>query len=335
MSRRSAVLAAAVLGGASALHAGSAFDEVIAPILQVRCAECHGEAKQKAKLALHTWDALQLGSDAGPVIVAGKPDESSLLQRLRLPLDDEEHMPPADHAQPEAAEVELIARWLAAGASRTATLGELQLSPALAQAAAALPAKLAEAARAHVPAEPAWEFDAAAVAAARAPLAQAVAELQRRYPGALNYESRTSAALQFTAAGFGRMFGDADLARLAAVREELVGLDLSGTALTDAAAETLATFTRLRVLRAGGTEVGDATAAAVARLPALESLALNDTRVTAASVSALGRLRTLRALRLAGTPAAAAAQAANLPVTPSAAELIPPVEPELPKPAAP
>src|SRR5689334_19712735 len=51
-------------------RAASAYDEVVAPILRARCAECHGEQKQKAKLALHTWETLMHGSEGGPVIVA-------------------------------------------------------------------------------------------------------------------------------------------------------------------------------------------------------------------------------------------------------------------------
>src|SRR5687768_8918211 len=60
----------------NAVRGATAYDEIVVPILRARCVECHGEQKQKAKLAVHTWDSLQKGSDAGPILVAGKPDES-------------------------------------------------------------------------------------------------------------------------------------------------------------------------------------------------------------------------------------------------------------------
>ena len=268
--------------------------------------------KQKAKLALHTWDAAAKGSDAGPIWIAGKPNDSALMQRLRLPLDDEEHMPPKDKPQPAAPEIELLAHWIARGASRTATVEELHLPPALATAAAALPGTLPKISPPHDDA--AWLLNPAAVARARAPLAAKVTELQQRFPGALSYESRTAAALHFTAAGLGGAFGDAELAMLAALRDQLVRLDVSSTAITDASAAVLASLTRLRVLRAGFTRVGDRTVAAVSALPELEVLALNHTAITGAAADALAGLRTVRALHLAGTPAAAAAQAAGLPV---------------------
>jgi hypothetical protein len=308
--------------------AASAYDEIIAPIFRARCVECHGEKKQKAKLALHTYDGVLRGSDAGPIVVAGKPDDSVMLQRLRLPLGDEDHMPPQDHPQPAAEEIALLARWIERGASSKTTLAELDLPAPLAKAMEQLPNKLAEIEKAQPPAEALWEFDPAAVAKLRAPLANKVAELQRRFPGALSYESRTSAALHFTAVGFGRAFGDAELARLAAVSDDLVLLDVSGTGITDASAPVLARCTKLRVLRAGFTDVGDVTAQTAAALPSLELLALSETKVTAASVGALSKQRTLRALRVAGTAAERPAQAANLPVAPSAADLLPPAPPE-------
>jgi hypothetical protein len=196
--------------------------------------------------------------------MGGKPADSPLLARLRLPLSDEEHMPPEDRPQPSPEEIALLDRWIERGATQSLTLAELQLSEPLAKTAAGLPAKLAAIERAHVPAEPPWEFDPVEVDQKRAPLAGKVVALQRRFPGALSYESRTSAALHFTAVGFGRDFGDAELAELAALVTELVALDLSGTAITEASAAVLARFSRLRALRARYTELGDKTVEALA-----------------------------------------------------------------------
>ncbi len=319
----------AVLLSINSLHAESAYDQVIARIFRARCTECHGEQKQKAKLALHTWEGLMRGSDAGPVLVAGKPGESPLIERVHLPVSDEDHMPPADHAQPSAEEIQLLTHWVEKGASRTATVAELDLPAPLAQAARVLPEKLKSLASAAGNAEPLWEFDPAAVAKVRAPLAAKVTELQRKFPGALSYESRTSAALLFTAVGFGADFNDAQLAALAPLRDQLVSLDVSGTGVTDASAAVLRTFAKLRVLRAGYTALGDSTVEALAALPVLQSLSLSGTRITEASVTRLSRLRGLKSLRVADTAAAQPAQAANLPVVPTAADLLAP-EPEPP-----
>ena len=321
-------VAVALLGILPAAHlfAASAYDQLIAPILRARCVECHGEQKQKAKLALHTWEGLAQGSDGGPVMVAGQPGESVLLQRVRLPVADEDHMPPADRPQPTREEIELLARWIERGASPSVTVAELQLPEPLARVAAGLPAKLDAIVKAQGQADTLWDFKPEEVAKSRAPLAAKVTELQRRFPGALNYESWTSPALHFTAAAFGREFGDAELAALLPLRDELVVLDVSNTGISDAAAPTLAQFRQLRVLRAGFTRLGDATVAQLAGLRRLESLSLHGTAISPASLAVLGKLPALQALRVAGTAAEQPAQAANLPVAPSAADLVPPVE---------
>lgn len=312
------LLIVAGLAAENLAQAASAYDEVVAPILNARCTECHGAQKQKGKLALHTWDALMKGSEEDPVIVANKPGESLLLQRLRLPASEDEHMPPSDKPQPAPEEIELLARWVEQGASRTAALSELKLTPKLAAAAAQLPEKLGALTKSE--SEPIWELDEAAVKAARAPLAAKVAELQHRFPGALTYESRTAATLNFNAVSFGHDFGDRELAELAPIGAQVVLLDLSGTGVTDQAASTWKAFSQLRVLRASFTALGDATVAALQGLLKLESVTLHATRVSAASVAALGKIPSLRVLRLGETTAAAAAREAKLPVAESTAE---------------
>jgi hypothetical protein len=267
----------------------------------------------------------------------GKPAESELLRRLRLPADDEEHMPPAEEPQLTKEELALLERWVAAGASPTKTLAELNLPPELAATAVTLGERLRALVQSGAAAEAVPEADPAEVARTRAALAPAVAELQRRFPGALTYESRSSAALHFTAAGLGLAFGDAELASLAAVQEAMAVLDLSGTSVTDAAAATLAKFTRLRVLRLAFTRVGDGTLTALAPLARLEVLVLHTSAVTPAGVAAAKALGSLRKLHAGDGAVAAAARELGLPAVDSGGaglELPEPVPEKPEKPAA-
>lgn len=84
----------------------------VAPILEARCARCHGERKRKGGLALHSFEALQRGGDSGPVLDALDPAQSELWLRLQLPLEDEDHMPPKNKRQLSAAEQEQLRAWL-------------------------------------------------------------------------------------------------------------------------------------------------------------------------------------------------------------------------------
>ena len=59
------------------------FEKSVRPVLVEQCQKCHGPEKQKAELRLDSREALLKGSDAGPVVVLGKPEESSLIKSIR------------------------------------------------------------------------------------------------------------------------------------------------------------------------------------------------------------------------------------------------------------
>ena len=85
------------------------FDRDIAPILASRCLDCHSSAEKKGGLNLSQVDSATAGGDSGAAIVAGKPDESYLWQRI-----DAEEMPPKKPLP--AKERDVLKAWIAAGA---------------------------------------------------------------------------------------------------------------------------------------------------------------------------------------------------------------------------
>ena len=86
----------------------------IKPVLKDRCFACHGVLQQKGNLRLDTVALMNRGGDGGPVIVAGKPDESELVARITS-TDMSTRMPPEGHAL-TAEQVLQIRRWLEQGA---------------------------------------------------------------------------------------------------------------------------------------------------------------------------------------------------------------------------
>ena len=84
-SRRVPALFAMAAVAAGLLEAQSApvsFVKDIKPILETRCLKCHGGTMQAAKLDLRSREAAFKGSEKGPVIVAHKPEESSLYKKI-------------------------------------------------------------------------------------------------------------------------------------------------------------------------------------------------------------------------------------------------------------
>lgn len=90
----------------------------VRPILASRCFTCHGPdgAKREADLRLDLADALTAPREGGAVVVAGNPKASLLLQRLCAADDD--RMPPLESGKVvSVAEIALLERWIAEGAS--------------------------------------------------------------------------------------------------------------------------------------------------------------------------------------------------------------------------
>jgi hypothetical protein len=104
---------------ASSADARLAYHDVIAPLLSSACGNCHGSAKQKGKLRVDSIASLSAGGKSGAGIVPGNASQGAVLTRLRLPGDDDKHMPPSDEPQLSAAQVAILASWIAQGATDT------------------------------------------------------------------------------------------------------------------------------------------------------------------------------------------------------------------------
>jgi WD40 repeat protein/mono/diheme cytochrome c family protein len=88
------------------------FYRQVRPILQRSCSGCHQPAKKGGKLLLTTYDGFKKGGENGPAFVAGKPDESLVVQYIsgakpEMPKNGEPLKPP---------QVELIGKWIHEGA---------------------------------------------------------------------------------------------------------------------------------------------------------------------------------------------------------------------------
>ena len=97
------------------------YKDLVAPVLAAKCAGCHGEEKQKGKLRLDSLEAILAGSD-GENVVPGDPAASLFIERIHLPLDDDDHMPPEDKEQLTANEIKLLEFWIKSGAKGDITL---------------------------------------------------------------------------------------------------------------------------------------------------------------------------------------------------------------------
>jgi hypothetical protein len=105
--------------------------EAVANIVDRKCKSCHGPGSQKGKLRLDSPEEILKGGKHGEVIVASLPDESHLIENILLSVDEDDHMPPKEKSQLSKAEIAVLVKWVATGASFDKTVGELAWSDSL------------------------------------------------------------------------------------------------------------------------------------------------------------------------------------------------------------
>ncbi len=254
------------------------YKEDVEPILQANCFGCHGEKKGLGRLRLHTTDAIREALDVhDDLLTAGKPDESELYARLVLPANDKKLMPKG--GDPLSKEnIATIKKWIEEG-------GVFEIT-------ADAPMDEAPAEKPKLPERP--ELGPASPDAIRAvqntgalviPLYAGANELRVSFPSSRDQVTDETVALLVPLAG------------------QLVELDLSGTKITDASADSLKQLVNLDTLHLEKTSIGDAAVAALAELKYLNYLNLHSTKVTDAALESLKPVVSLQRLYVWQTPA--------------------------------
>ncbi len=106
----------AIENGASTA-AGTFLATAVQPILNGRCVSCHGAEKAKGDLRLDSYQAMLLAGESGkPSFIPRNVPESESLVRITLPLEEDDHMPPAKKPQISPDELAVLKWWVEQGA---------------------------------------------------------------------------------------------------------------------------------------------------------------------------------------------------------------------------
>lgn len=268
----------------------------IQPLLDQYCIKCHGQTRQKGGLAVDTKAAILAGGING-VVVAEHVADSSLIQRVLLPMEQDEHMPPSGSRQLLPHEVDLLAWWVEFGASFDIKTTDAAMPQALADR---LPDRSDEMQRDSVEGglPGGW------------PEIQAIAEQVDAVTGLIVTPiAKRSSGLRVRAARPASLVTDADVRKLEPYWQHIVEADLSSTSITDAALLEVARWRNLHTVNVSMTAVSDAGIEALGGLARLTSLNFNQTEVTDKGFESLAAVRSLRrvfAWETAVTPGAVA-----------------------------
>ncbi|MFN0135641.1 MAG: c-type cytochrome domain-containing protein [Phycisphaerae bacterium] len=260
----------------------------IAPILASRCNACHSVSRSKGGLRLDSPEQIAAGGDEGPVIVPGNARASELVRRLRLPIDEDGHMPPSSKPQPDEDEIRAIEAWIAAGATMP--------SPTVGSSAVA-----------NTHNEPTPDPDS--VASPALIVGDGLPPLAPAPPLALAALRQSLVHVEPIAAGSNHLwvdfaavapqFADAEVAALLApILEQVHLLSLARARITDATGPLMARMPNLHRLDVRSTPVSTAFLEPLRNCPRLESLVLSQTALTDAAIDALLALPTLQHVTL-------------------------------------
>lgn len=259
------------------------FDHLVKPILEQKCYSCHNSAKAKGELLMQTTEQLLKGGKTGPLFVAGNPAASLMMERLHLPLDAKEHMPPKNKTQLTPDEIAILQQWISKGADFKMMVIALPQEDTLYQLAAQFLAP---------PAEEEYNFAAASE--------NTVKKLNNNYR-VIYPLARNSPAL---VANFYNktQYSKKALEELLPLKAQLVELHLQKMPVKDEDLSIIKQFTQLRRLNLDFTAIQGGGLKELAALPHLQSLALSGTAITLPHLQTLMQNKSLREVYCWSTP---------------------------------
>lgn len=280
-----------------AQEGAESFVQAVWPIFEARCIDCHAGDRPKGKLRLDTPEAIAQGGASGPALVAGKPDDSLIFQRISLPADHIDIMPAkGDPLTPD--QVEIIRKWIEGGADFGDWKGPDAVPAAAPSEGAVAPAEAAvQTAAATTPAEARPDPLLERAKGVSPPPEDALTALQE-LGGLAATISQDIALVRVDLHLLGDRITDEQLGLLAPLTDHVTWLNIAGTKVTDNGVAQLAPLKNLTRLNLEKTGIGDEALAHLSGLEHLEYLNLYGTHVSDAGLTHLASLKNLKRLYL-------------------------------------
>ena len=259
------------------------YEDVVQPLLQTKCYNCHNARKQKGGLRMDDAQLLMKGGKDGKVIEPGNGDKSEMVKRLLLPDGDEHHMPPKSKPQLNEREIALIHWWIDGGADFVKKVKDLPQPEKIKPALLALQKQPQPKAPSTVPATAVTKGDETAIKALKelgavvVPVAQGSNYLMANFVTVPNLH-------------------DSDLKVLIPLKKQLVWLKLNDTKIDDQALSSIGDCTNLTMLYLNNTSITDKGLSVLKGLDSLQLLSIVGTRTTAAGIAQLTSLKKLHSI---------------------------------------
>ncbi len=261
------------------------YHAAIEPVFKAKCASCHNEQKLKGDLLMTSVESILRGGKHGAIWKGGDPLNSKFIQRINLPEENDEHMPPQGKTPLTEGEKQLLYRWVLAGADVTTAWTKFESKDTL----MILAKQFIHIG--HEEKKSTYEFPFAAK--------EKVKDLNSPYR-VVTQLAADSPALE---AEFfvSQSFESTRLKELLPVKEQLVSLSLAGMPVKDADGKLISEFIHLEKLNLNKTEITDAIATSLIGLKKLKTLSIVGTAIGEASLQAFAKLPELKEVFLWNT----------------------------------
>jgi len=260
-----------------ALNEAEVFRDVVQPILQSKCLSCHKEGKIKGELRMDLIEHIKKGGKSGPFVVSGDFENSLLVTRINLPLEEKKHMPPKNKIQLTEDEKTILLDWVYNGASFNQKLEEVDHQTELFQLAS-------------------QKFNTEETYGFKSADPESILELNNffREITPLYPESPALVVSYFGISAF----DPSSLNELKEIGEQVVQLNLNKMPLNGVSFGFLSNFPNLRELQANFTDLTSEEVSEISKLQSLTSLAISGNEIDENSLRSLAQMKGLQKLFL-------------------------------------
>ncbi|MGC4037490.1 MAG: FN3 associated domain-containing protein [Chitinophagaceae bacterium] len=261
------------------------YADLVQPIIESKCISCHNSSKAKGELIMETKELLLKGGKDGKLWDTTKADLGLMMQRIHLPEEEKEHMPPTGKPQLTNQELEVLYAWIKSGASFEQRVIELAPTDTLRIMAAKILKQSTD-----------EQYD---FAAADEKEIQKLSNDNRVItPTFINSPAIT---VNFYNRAF---YSKEKISELKPLSKQIVEMNLDNMAVKDEDLKIIADFTNLRRLNLNNSAITGATLSDLKKLVNLKSLSLSGTAVKASQLDPLVSLAKLRTVYLWNTEVA-------------------------------
>ena len=256
------------------------YNDIVQPILDDKCVSCHNPNKVKGGLVMTKKEQLLLGGDSGSLLTAENGESPRLIHHIKLPMEDDDHMPPKGKVQLTNHEIALLEWWLSHENCFDCVAGTLDKTDKISNILNSL------------------EEDTST----RAIIAKEVAMVPEDWLNSINSNkpiitklAEKNPLLIANLSG-NKSLGKNDLKALKEHAENIVELNLGNSNFNDTISSILSSFKNLTKLQLQNTKITDKSLEYISDLKHLESLNIYGTDITddgLEKITGLSNLKTL------------------------------------------